>query len=75
MPEQDNDAKIAGATRRVALVMVGCGLYWIIVMILGDKLALPNRIRALLDLIALAGFGYGLWMTWQLWRLRLQDKG
>ncbi|WP_373353069.1 DUF5337 family protein [Pseudoroseicyclus sp. CXY001] len=57
------------AARAAALVMAGTGLYWIIVNFAGAQAGWPTRIRALLDLFALAGFGLGLWMTWRAWRL------
>ncbi|NDV01477.1 DUF5337 family protein [Pseudoroseicyclus tamaricis] len=59
----------ARAGRAAALVMAGTGLYWIAVTYLGAQAGWPTRIRALLDLFALAGFGLGLWMTWRAYRL------
>ncbi|MGZ9810443.1 DUF5337 domain-containing protein [Pseudoroseicyclus sp. H15] len=59
----------AKAARTAGLVMAGTGLYWIVVTFAGAQLAWPNRLKALLDLFALAGFGMGLWMTWRAWRL------
>ena len=53
-----------GGGRRAALVIVATGLFWIVATWAGGALGLPNRWRALFDLIALAGFGFGLWMTY-----------
>jgi threonine/homoserine/homoserine lactone efflux protein len=71
--EQDN--KIYKAGRRAGLVMVGTAVFWIAATYLGGELGLSNRTRALFDLMALAGFGLALWMTYQVWRLRQNDKG
>lgn len=64
---------MARAGRRAALVMAGTGLLWALATWAGGALELPQRVRALLDLFALAGFGLGLWMTYQLWRRRRDD--
>jgi threonine/homoserine/homoserine lactone efflux protein len=64
-----------GLGRRVALFVAGTGLFWVGATYLGSELGLPNRVRALFDLMALAGFGWGLWMTLQIWRARRNDKG
>jgi threonine/homoserine/homoserine lactone efflux protein len=59
----------ARAGRRAALVVVATGVFWIGAMWIGPQLGLTQRVRALFDLIALAGFGLGLWMTYQAWRI------
>lgn len=59
-----------GAGRRAAIVIVATGLFWIVATWAGDALGLSNRVRALFDLIALAGFGFGLWMTYGVTRER-----
>ena len=65
---EDERAK-AKAGQRAALVIVGSGLFWIGAILLGDRMGLSTRERALLDLFALAGFGYGLWLTWRVSRM------
>jgi len=42
---------------------------------IGSQYGWSNRTRAIFDLAALAGFGFALWKTFQLWRLRRNDKG
>ena len=69
---RNNDQK---AGQRVALVMAGVGVFWILATWIGGALELSNRTRALFDLIALAGFGWALWMTYGIWRSRQNDKG
>jgi threonine/homoserine/homoserine lactone efflux protein len=73
MPD-DNDARLAQSARRASVVLAGSALFWILAITIGAEYALPNRVRALLDLIALAGFGLGLWLTYQVWRARQNGK-
>ena len=71
MPDDPEAARRQGrAGRKAALVIVGTGVFWILANIAGDRMGWSNRDRALLDLFALVGFGYGLWLTWQLTRRR-----
>lgn len=71
----DQDSRMAMAARRTALVIAATAVFWVVASFLGSQLGLSNRTRALFDLIALAGFGYAMWMTYQVWRLRRTDKG
>ncbi|MBO6896267.1 DUF5337 domain-containing protein [Shimia sp.] len=61
--------------RTAALVIAGTGLFWIAAILIGDWLALPQRTRALLDLIALAGFVFAFVLIFRIWRARQADKG
>jgi threonine/homoserine/homoserine lactone efflux protein len=61
--------------RAIALVIAGTGVYWIIATALGQALDLNQRLRALLDLIALGGFIWAFWMIYGLWRARQNDEG
>ena len=65
----------ARAGQRVALLMAGTGVFWVLVIMLGDEYNWSIRTRAFFDLAALAGFGFCLWQTFQLWRTRRDDKG
>ncbi|SDE00849.1 DUF5337 domain-containing protein [Limimaricola pyoseonensis] len=60
--------------RRAALVLAGTGVFWIAATAAGILLDLPQRWRGLFDLMALAGFVMGLWMTYQTWRARQDDE-
>ena len=62
------------AGRRAALVLAGTGVFWVIAIFAGNALDLPMRWRGLFDLMALAGFVMGLWMTYQTWRARRDDE-
>ncbi len=67
--------KQAKAGQRAALLLAGTGVFWIVAIWAGGAMNWTPRTRALCDLIALAGFGWALWMTFQLWRSRQTDKG
>ena len=67
--------KEAKAGQRVALIVAATGVLWVLFIMLGEEYNWPNRVRALFDLAALAGFGFALWNTYQLWRARQTDKG
>jgi len=60
--------------RRVALFVAGVGLYWVIAFQVGEQYGLSQRIRALLDMIALGGFAFGLWLGYGLWRDSRKDE-
>ena len=61
--------------RAVALIIAATGLFWIGATWAGGAFDWPNRTRALLDLIALAGFVFALINVWRLWRARQTDEG
>ena len=65
----------ARAGQRAALLMAGVGVFWVLVTLIGVEYDWSIRTRALFDLAALAGFGFALWQTFQLWRARQNDKG
>ncbi|SNS27028.1 DUF5337 family protein [Antarctobacter heliothermus] len=60
--------------RMIALVIAGTGIGWIAAIAIGAALDLSQRLRALLDLAALGGFFWALWMLYGLWRDRQKDK-
>ena len=61
------------AGRRLALVIAGTGIAWVLANMLGTHFGWPNRVRALFDLIALAGFAWAMIVAIGIWRTR-QDK-
>lgn len=65
----ERDKAQAKAGRQAALIFAGTGLFWIAAVWIGGRLGLSIRVRALFDLIALAGFAFGLWMTYRAWRI------
>ena len=72
-PEAPNPA-LMRAGRQAALVLAGVGLFWVVTSWAGETWDWPTRARALVDLFALAGFGWALYLTWQVWRIRRADK-
>lgn len=72
---QHGKTEEARAGQRVALIMAGTGVFWVLITLIGSKYGWSNRTRAFFDLAALAGFGFALWQTFQLWRMRRNDKG
>ncbi|MFP7570792.1 DUF5337 domain-containing protein [Marivita sp. S2033] len=70
----DRNSEQARKGRRIALVIAGVGVFWIVITMIGSQYGWSQRTRALFDLIALAGFGLGIWMTYQLWRARQTDE-
>ncbi len=70
--KQNNQGK---SGQRAALFLAGVGVFWILATWIGGALGLSLRVLALFDLIALAGFGWALWMTYGIWRARQNDEG
>ena len=64
-----------GDARGVAVIIAATGLFWIAAIQAGEWLDWSVRTRALLDLIALAGFAFALINVWRLWRARRKDEG
>ena len=65
----------ARAGQRVALILAGVGVFWVLITMIGSEYGWSNRTRVYFDLAALAGFGFALWQTYRLWRARQNDKG
>ncbi|KQB98359.1 hypothetical protein AL073_05670 [Loktanella sp. 1ANDIMAR09] len=72
---QHGNTSESRAGQRVALIVAATGVFWVLANLIGAEYDWPNRLRALFDLAALAGFGFALWQTYQLWRARQKDKG
>ena len=63
------------AGQRVALIVAGTGVLYVLVNLVAAEYGWSNRGRALFDLAALAAFGFALWQTFKLWRARQDEKG
>ena len=74
-PRRVVDPRVARTARTAAIVLAGTGLLWIIATWAGGAWGWSVRVRALCDLFALAGFGFGLYLTWQAWRIGRAHKG
>ena len=68
MAKSSDDAGRTG--RRLALLIAGTGLVWLLANLIGSEYGWSNRARAFFDLAALAGFGVALVMAIGLWRAR-----
>lgn len=73
MAQQDGNIERKG--RFTAMVIAGTGVFWILATLIGGELELSNRIRALFDMLALAGFIWALVLTYQIWRARRDNQG
>ena len=71
---QHGKTQQARAGQRVALIVAGTGVFWVLAILIGDEYGWSMRTRAFFDLAALAGFGFALWQTYQLWRARQNDR-
>lgn len=60
--------------RVIALAIAGTGLFWIAATVIGQALALDQRLRAFMDLVAGAGFIWAIWMIYGLWRDRREHE-
>ncbi len=58
------------AGRRLALVIAGTGLLWILAYLLGSEYGWSTNTMLYFDLAALAGFGAALVIAIRLWRAR-----
>ena len=62
-------------SRRAAMLIAGSGLFWALFELIGAEYGWSPRLRALISLIAGAGFVYALWMIYQIWRARQNNQG
>ncbi len=70
----DPQNKAGREGRMAALAIAGTGLFWVGVTWAGAQFGWENRTRALMDLVAMAGFAYALIVTYRLWRARRNDE-
>ena len=75
MAKPHGKTKQARAGQRVALIIAGTGVMWVLANIVGAEYEWSNRVRAFFDLAALGGFGFALWQTYQLRQMRRNEKG
>jgi MFS family permease len=71
----NKDQEIGRRGRFAAMVIAGTAVFWIIATLIGGYLDLTNRMRALFDLLALAGFIWALVLIYQIWRMRQDNQG
>ncbi|SPF75950.1 hypothetical protein ALP8811_00945 [Aliiroseovarius pelagivivens] len=71
----DSQNNIRRQGRMAALVIAATGLLWVGGTFAGNSLGWSNRTMALVDMLALAGFVFGLVVTYRIWRQRQTDEG
>lgn len=70
----DLDQELARKGRKTALVIAGTAVFWILANLIGEHMGWSLRLRALFDLVALAGFIFAFAMIYQIWRLRQKNQ-
>lgn len=65
-------SRVAG--QRLALVIAGTGVFWVLANLIGAEYGWSNSTRALFDLIALAGFAWAIIVAIGIWRKRQDNK-
>ncbi|NRB03795.1 MAG: DUF5337 domain-containing protein [Rhodobacteraceae bacterium] len=68
MTKPDTPEKKNG--QRLALIIAAVAILWMLANFIGTRLEFSNRTRALIDLFALAGFGWAIWQALAMWRQR-----
>ena len=71
-PEQHGSGRQG---RFAGLVAAATGVFWIAAIWAGNQFDWPQRTRALLDLVALAGFAFVLITVFRIWRSRQDNEG
>lgn len=75
MSDPETERKIQAKGRFAGLLMAGTMVLWLVAQAIGPRIGLSMRWAALFDFIALASFTCALIVTYQIWRLRRDDKG
>lgn len=74
MADPQTEQIIRAKGRLAGLVIAGAMLLWLGMQILGPRIGLDIRWAVLFDLMALAAFTFALFVTYQIWRLRRDDR-
>ncbi|SLN34017.1 hypothetical protein PEL8287_01661 [Roseovarius litorisediminis] len=72
---QGPDKQQAQKGRFTAMVIAGTAVFWVLATLIGGQLGLSNRVRALFDMLALAGFIWAFVLIYQIWRDRQSNQG
>ena len=71
--DKEKERQLARQARLVAVVFAMTIVLWMAGQWLGGELGWEVRYVFLFDMIALAGFTWGLFVTYQIWRKRRDD--
>ncbi len=66
----EEDRVIARQARLVALVIAMTMILWMAAQWLGGQMGWETRYVFLFDMVALAAFGWSLYVSWQIWKKR-----
>lgn len=69
-PTPKDQRTMAKAARNAATVMVVTMVAWMGLQVIGQEMGWAPRFALLVDLMAMAGFLWGLVTTYQIWRKR-----
>lgn len=72
---RDSEEAQARKGRQAAMVIAGSAVFWMLAELAGAQWGWSTRTRALMTLIAGAGFVWALWMIYTLWRARRNNQG
>ncbi|MFW2541744.1 DUF5337 domain-containing protein [Primorskyibacter sp. 2E107] len=72
MTQATSDEQKTG--RKIALLIAGTGVAWIVINAIGAAMGWTTRTLALFDLAAVAAFGWAIWMIYGLWRSRREKQ-
>lgn len=75
MADPQTEQRIRAKGRAAGLTIAGTMLLWLGAQMVGPVLGLSLKWAVLFDLMALAAFTFALIVTYQIWRLRRDDKG
>jgi hypothetical protein len=74
-PAPDNDPVQAGQVRLVAVVLAATMALWMFLSWAGGFYGWQARYAFLIDFLALAAFGWALYVTYRIWRVRRAGRG
>ncbi|MEO0370761.1 MAG: DUF5337 domain-containing protein [Pseudomonadota bacterium] len=69
-----NPDPVSRKGRQAALVIAGTGVAWILFGLIADKEGFSVSTRIAGDLVALGGFGFAVFLIYQMWRIRQDEK-
>jgi len=72
--EKEKNRDLARQGRLVGVLIAMTMVLWMAAQWLGGEMGWDLRYVFLFDLVALAAFAWGMYLTWQLWRKRRDEE-
>ncbi|MEM9476338.1 MAG: DUF5337 domain-containing protein [Pseudomonadota bacterium] len=72
--EKEKNRDLARQGRLVGVLIAMTMVLWMAAQWLGGEMGWELRYVFLFDLVALAAFAWGMYLTWQLWRKRRDEE-